>query len=165
VALVGVVAIGSTIWVLAGDSSPDDRDTRDTMQVHDPDLRITASIPRSWQYARAGVPGGGFSAANGPVTWSVDSPCTRADRTHVDLSISSIEYPNQVPIPRPARSFTEKDGTGLTHDPMLPCGAAVQRIDFSVGRTQWTGILRFGPDATATERQHAYDVLSTMGVD
>lgn len=127
VALV-VFAVGSTVWFAAGETSHDSRHespgTDDATQVHDPDLGITASIPPSWQFARAGVPGGGFSAGNGPVTWSVDSPCTSTDRAHVDLSIRSIEYPSAVPITRPRRSFTRRDGTGLTHDPLLPCGAA-----------------------------------------
>lgn len=166
VAALVVFGISATIWIWSRGSdrelgSVSDGSAR-MIEVHDPDLGLTVSIPRSWQFARAGVPGGGFSASNGPVTWSEELPCTQVDRTHVDLSITSIKDSGTSVPPKPTRPFTENDGSGLKVDPRLPCGALSQRIDFAVGGSQWSSHIRFGPDATAADRRNAYTILTTM---
>ena len=152
------VAVTTTIWFA---SDEDANRSAHVRRVRDPITGVAISVPVSWS-AEAQLPegGGGVSAANTPVMWSVDSPCTRDDRRHVDLSILRLTEDTESVLKRPTR-FTSHSGTGLLREPLLPCGARVQRIDYISGGVAWSAGLRFGGAATELDRQRAYAVLDS----
>ena len=162
-----VFGVATTIWYAAGDQPGDEvaDPPVPTRFVHDRTLGIFLSIPPTWIFSEAESAGNGVSAGNGPVTWNEVDPCTPEERAHVDLSISPFPEVAGVEPHRPARRparLSAESGTGLLRDALLPCHAHVQRIDFTSDGKSWSAYLRFGGEATQSDRQRAYSVIESM---